>query len=66
MSLDLYIIITYMYIVLFTGIARVSEELKNNERHAKYLAKIPLHQLERLVTIIQVKINFNFLFILAE
>lgn len=36
-----------------SGITRVAEELKNNPRHKDYLDRVPLHQLERLVTIIQ-------------
>ena len=40
-----------------TGITRTAQELKDNPRHKKYLAQVPLPQLEKLVTIIQDKMN---------
>ena len=40
-----------------SGIARTAEEMKNNRRHQKYLAQVPLPQLEKLITIIQDKLN---------
>ena len=40
-----------------SGIHRVTEDLKSNDRHEKYLDQIPLHQLEKLITVIQDKMN---------
>ena len=44
-------------LVFITGIARVAEALKSEQRHEKYLEKIPIHQLERLITIIHDHMN---------
>ena len=40
-----------------SGIHRVTEDLKSNDRHSKYLEQIPLHQLEKLITVIHDKMN---------
>lgn len=40
-----------------SGVARVAEELKANARHKKYLDQLPLHQLEKMITIIKDKMN---------
>lgn len=36
-----------------SGVTRVAEELKGSSRHRKYLAALPLPQLEKMVAIIQ-------------
>merc|ERR1712156_90019 len=40
-----------------TGVARTAQELKESSRHEKYLRSIPLPQLEKLIQIIQDKMN---------
>jgi len=40
-----------------SGVRRVTNELKSNERHKKYLDQVPLHQLEKLITVIHDKMN---------
>ncbi len=40
-----------------SGVPRVAEELKNNSRHKKYLAKLPLPQLEKMIAIIRDHLN---------
>ena len=40
-----------------SGIDRVTEDLKSNARHQKYLEQIPVHQLEKLITVIHDKMN---------
>lgn len=40
-----------------SGVERVALELQNNARHKKYLDKLPLHQLEKMISIIKDKLN---------
>ncbi len=40
-----------------SGIPRVADELKSNPRHKKYLESMTLPQLEKLITMIQDKMN---------
>jgi centrosomal protein CEP19 len=40
-----------------SGVERVALELQNNSRHQKYLSQVPLHQLEKMISIIKDKLN---------
>ena len=41
----------------YTGVSRVAAELKTADRHKAFLKTMPLHQLEKLISIIKDKMN---------
>lgn len=40
-----------------SGVSRVAEDLRNTKRHKVYLEKLPLHQLEKMISLIKDQMN---------